>query len=180
MKYWWCFLLLGLSWTARAQTPPVPRVVMPVDSASGLITYQAVVPVAGASKQELYRRAREWFVNNFKAYRQVVSVEDTLGGEITGTYHSIQDKYVLLTYAPWEYWRTLKVYVKNGRYRYELTNFGVRAVGYGRGVYPLNPRSPADVRRYGPEANQQAQHDIASLSAAMNQPAGGTGKAKDW
>lgn len=175
----WCTGLLALVYfSAAAQPSTLPALHLPVDSLSGAISYQAVVPVPGASKQELYRRAREWFVDNFKAYQQVVSVEDTLGGEIVGTYHSTQDKYFLLTYTPWEYWRTLKVYVKNGRYRYELTNFGVRDVRYGRGIYPLHPQSPADLRRFGPEANQQAQHDVAALLRAMSTPGGG--KKQDW
>lgn len=35
------------------------------------------------------------------------------------------------------------------------------------------------MRRYAQELTQQAQQDIASLTA-MNKPAGGTDKTKDW
>lgn len=175
-------LLLAFGLLAPAATlaqTALPPFQLPVDSASGAITYQAVVQTPGASKQELYRRAREWFVNNFKGYKEVVSVEDTLGGELVGTYHSTQDKYILLTYTPYEYWRTLKVYVKNGRYRYELTNFGVRDVRYGHGIYSLNPKSPADMRRFSPEVNKQAKQDLASLLTAMTTPTGNS-KKQDW
>ena len=171
----WLLLLLPLAGSAQV----LPPLVLPVDSTSGAITYQAVVQAPGASKQEFYRRAREWFVNSFRGYKEVVSVEDTLGGEIVGTYHSIQDKYFLLTYTPYEYWRTLKVYFKDGRYRYELTNFGVRDVRYGRGIYPLNPKLPADTRRFGQEVDRQAKRDITSLLTTMTTPSGAS-KKRDW
>lgn len=173
-------LALGLLAPAatRAQTS-LPAGQPPVDSTSGAIAYRAVVPAPGASRQELYRQARGWFVDHFPGYPAVVSVEDTLGGELAGTYHSTQDRHVLLTYTPREYWRTLKVYVRNGRYRYELTNFGVRDVGSGRSIYPLNPHSPADMRRFGPEANRQATSDLASLRTAMTTPSGSS-KKQDW
>ena len=170
-------LLAPVATLAQTQTL-YPVFHPPVDSISGDISYQAVVQAPGASKQELYRRAREWFVNNFKGYREVVGVEDTLGGEITGTYQSIQSRYVLLTYAPYNCWRTLKIYVKNGRYRYELTNFGVSNARYG-GIYQLNPNNKADMRRFGLLVDQQANRDIASLLTAMTVPSG-ISKKQDW
>jgi len=151
-----------------------------VDSASGLITYQAVVPIPDASQAELFRRAREWFVGTFPGYREVVSVEDPTGGELAGTYHSVTDSYLLLTNCTHELWRTLHVYVRDGRYRYELTRFCVRDITYGRQRSLLTPATPQAMRRYAQVLNQQAQQDIAALTAAMNKPAGGTGKAKDW
>ena len=178
MKYCLCFLLLALSWAARAQT--VPIFLPPVDSTSGLIAHQAVVKVPDASQAELYRRAREWFASTFTGYKEVVSVEDPAGGEMAGTYHSVTDSYLLLTNYPYELWRTLHVYVKEGRYRYELTNFSVRDITYDRQRYLLNRASPRDMRRYGRVINQQATQDIASLTAAMSKPTGGTGNAMDW
>lgn len=178
MKYWVCLLLLGLSWATRAQTGPF--FLPPLDSTSGRIAYQAVVPVPGAPQDELYRRAREWFASTFTGYKEVVSVEDPAGGELAGTYHSVTDSYLLLTNYPYELWRTLHVYVKQGRYRYELTNFSVRDITYDRQRYLLNRESPRDMRRYAKVLDQQATQDIASLTAAMRKPTGGTGNATDW
>ncbi|WP_223650542.1 DUF4468 domain-containing protein [Hymenobacter psoromatis] len=171
--------LLGGSFASYGQATPAataPTLTLPTDSASGKILYEAVVQAPGVSQAELYRRAREWFVSNFKAYKEVVGVEDPVGGEIAGTYHSLLTK-VLTTY---EVWRTLKVYVKDGRYRYELTDFGARDIKYDRQVYNINPKNPNNVRRFGLEVEKEAQHDISSLATAMASPTGTTAKGKNW
>jgi hypothetical protein len=79
----------------------------------------------------------------------------------------------------YEVWRTLRVYVKDGRYRYELTDFGGRDISnpYDPQIYRVEPTNPMNVRRYGAEVDKQAQADINALVAAMNIP---TAAAKAW
>jgi hypothetical protein len=180
MKYLPLLLLLSFGLRAHAQVTKAPDSVhsLPTDSASGKIFYEAVVPLPGVPQAELYRRARAWFVSNFPDYKRVMSVEDQAGGELAGTYCTMLQK---LTNS-YEVWRTLRVYVKEGRYRYELTDFGSRDIGdrYDRQIYRIEPTNPMNVRRYGPEVAKQAQHDIASLTAAMTTPTGTTASGKEW
>jgi hypothetical protein len=169
-------LLLSLSFGVRAQAlRPKAALPFPVDSLSGKIRYLAVVPAPGVSQAELYRRARNWFVSRFPDYPHVVSVDDPAGGELAGTYATVMQK---LTNS-YEVWRTLRVYVKEGRYRYEITDFGGRDIGnaYDPQIYRVEPTNPMNVRRYGAEVAKQAQADIASLLAAMNTP---TAAASAW
>jgi hypothetical protein len=176
MRVLFLLLLLSLSVGVRAQTRrPTPALPFPVDSVSGKIRYLAVVQTPGVSQAELYRRARNWFVNRFPDYPHVVSVDDPAGGELAGTYCTILQK---LTNS-YEVWRTLRVYVKEGRYRYEVTDFGGRDIGnaYDPQIYRVEPTNPMNVRRYGAEVSKQAQADITSLLAAMNTP---TAAASAW
>jgi hypothetical protein len=169
-------VLLSLSLGVRAQTTRQKAALpFPVDSLSGKILYQAVVQAPGISQVELYRRARDWFVSRFPDYAHVVSVDDPAGGELAGTYCALLQK---LTNS-YEVWRTVRVYVKDGRYRYEVTDFGGRDIGnaYDPQIYRVEPTNPMNVRRYGAEVAKQAQADIASLQAAMRIP---TAAAKAW
>jgi hypothetical protein len=169
-------LLLSLSLGVRAQAPrPRTALPFPVDSLSGKIRYLAVVQTPGVSQAELYRRARQWFGSRFPDYPHVVRVNDPAGGELAGTYCTVMQK---LTNS-YEVWRTLRVYVKEGRYRYEVTDFGGRNIGnaYDPQIYRVEPTNPMNVRRYGAEVAKQAQADIASLLAAMNTP---TAAASAW
>ncbi|RZK61156.1 MAG: DUF4468 domain-containing protein [Hymenobacter sp.] len=173
-------LLLGLGLSAQAQAPSSQSTKpgLPVDSASGKILYEGVVQAPGASQAELYRRARNWFVGRFPDYQRVVSVEDQAGGQLAATYCTLLQK---LTNS-YEVWRTLRVYVKDGRYRYEITDFGGRDIGnrYDPQIYRVEPTNPMNVRRYGPEVARQAQADIASLTAAMAISARTTASGKEW
>jgi len=169
-------LLLSLSLGVRAQAPRLKTALpFPVDSLSGKIRYLAVVQTPGVSQAELYRRARTWFVSRFPDDPHVVRVEDPASGELAGTYCTILQK---LTNS-YEVWRTLRVDVKDGRYRYEVTDFGGRDIGnaYDPQIYRVEPTNPMNVRRYGAEVAKQAQADIASLLAAMNTP---TAAASAW
>ena len=169
-------LLLSLSLGVRAQAPRLKTTLpFPVDSLSGKIYYQAVVQAPGVSQAELYRRARNWFVSRFPDYPHVVHVDDQAGGEVAGTYCTVMQK---LTNS-YEVWRTLRVYVKEGRYRYEVTDFGGRDISnpYDPQIYRVEPTNPMNVRRYGAEVAKQAQADIASLVAAMRIP---TAAAQQW
>jgi hypothetical protein len=169
-------LLLSLSLGLHAQsTRTTATLPFPVDSVSGKICYQAVVPAPGVSQAELYRRARSWFVSRFPGYPHVVRVEDLAGGELAGTYCTIMQK---LTNS-YEVWRTLRVYVKEGRYRYEVTDFGGRDIGnpYDPQIYRVEPTNPRNVRRYGTEIAKQTQADLASLLATMKTP---TAAAQAW
>jgi hypothetical protein len=172
-------LLLSLGFSSRAQSSRAKTPLnLPTDSASGKILYEAVVQQPGASKQELYRRARNWFVSTFKDYQHVVTIDDPADGQLAGTYCTLLTK-LTNTY---EVWRTLRVYVREGRYRYELTDFGGRDIGnaYDPQIYRIEPTNPMNVRRYGPEVARQAEHDIASLVAAMAISTSTTAAGKEW
>jgi hypothetical protein len=175
-RFFLLLVLLGLSLSGHAQMRrPKTALPFPVDNLSGKICYTAVVQAPGVAQGELYRRARNWLGSRVPDSPHVVRVDEPVGGELAGTYCTIMQK---LTNS-YEVWRTLRVYVKEGRYRYEVTDFGGRDIGnaYDPQIYRVEPTNPMNVRRYGAEVAKQAQADIASLLAAMNTP---TAAATDW
>jgi hypothetical protein len=107
-----CSLLSALNLCAQADT---------------IIKYWDVVKVDGASKDDLYQRARLWYNNSFKSSKDVLQIQDKETGELAGkgnfkTYYqyrllgSNQKQFLLAHFA-------INLFVKEGKYKYEITNF---------------------------------------------------------
>lgn len=96
---------------------------LPIDSSTSLITYSGVVQVAG-DKTELYSRAREWFAKAYKSSTNVIQMDDKESGKIVGkalmqVYHRAFGKDHVSGFINY----TISVYIKDGRYKYEVANF---------------------------------------------------------
>jgi len=98
---------------------------LPIDSATGKITYVGVVTVdTSIKKLELYSRAREWFAKTYNSSTTVIQMDDKESGKIVG-------KALIQAYCKSlgsdrkcgfiNY--TISVYFKDGRYKYEITDF---------------------------------------------------------
>ena len=110
---------LFVSFAAVGQTAPLPT-----DSVTQKITYQGVVQVPGASQLELYSRAREWFAATFGSSKVVLEMDDRESGKLIGrAYAQFEFSGGFGPTLPWAMWRTIKVEMKEGRYRYTITNF---------------------------------------------------------
>ena len=96
------------------------------DSLSQVAHYQQVVPVPGASADELYARAREWVALTFEDPHHVLQLEDPqrhllLGSGYTNLLTRRKNGTVKTT-AP--LWFSFRVETRAGRYRLECTDFG--------------------------------------------------------
>ncbi|WP_137906115.1 DUF4468 domain-containing protein [Chryseobacterium sp. 2VB] len=91
------------------------------------LKYEEVVPVdSTVTKQELYKRARSWFVNNFKEDGAILLVEDSSSGEITGDaslrYNTSKMYFAIQCTIGYVTFKT-NIYVKDGRYKYVFHTF---------------------------------------------------------
>lgn len=94
-------------------------------SAQNKLNFSEVIQVEGVSKSELHERAFNWFINTFRNANNVIQVNDKENGQITAK--------ALLNYTPSflvgsgpvkgyiSY--TVSIYSKDGRYKYEITDF---------------------------------------------------------
>jgi hypothetical protein len=114
--------LLSVSTTfgQKKETP-----ILPIDSATSKITYSEVVFVDSlTNKNELFLRAREWFAKTYKSSMNVIQMEDKENGKIVGkasmqVYHKLGGSNYPSGYINY----TIFVYIKDGRYKYEITDF---------------------------------------------------------
>ena len=86
------------------------------------ISYTEVVQTTDTNqtKDALYLKAKEWFVETFKSANNVIQLDDKESGMIQGkgsikyTYTTLFDGYINFT---------IKLWLKKGKYKYEISNF---------------------------------------------------------
>lgn len=98
---------------------------LPFDSLTNKIAYSDVVKVDSLiSKQELISRAREWFAKAYKSSTNVIQMEDKEAGRIVGkALIQVYHKSLGTNYPSGDINYTISIYAKDGRYKYEITNF---------------------------------------------------------
>ena len=112
---------------------PVAPVVLPVDSITKLITYEGVLEAKGVGADALYQRALTWFRGFYKNPGEVIRENDSIKLKITGKprfkIYNAPDKTGLKTEAGLVQY-TITLAVKDGRFRYELTEFNWKQLSY--------------------------------------------------
>lgn len=92
----------------------------------GKIYYSGVVTVDSTSKDELYRRSRQWFANTYKSADDVLQMEDKDAGQIIGKgYFTAIWKVTFYANQEVDVYHTINIQIKDGKYRYEITDFRV-------------------------------------------------------
>jgi hypothetical protein len=160
-------ILFGRPGSARGQKPAE----LPLDNATHRICYAAVVPVAGSSRAQLLARARAWATLAAPAGPLPVAVHEpatdvllvtgarpfsytyTPAGKVTDPSGS-DTRPLVLHY-------TARLALRQGRYRYELTNFVVEHLAVG---LLSQKRLPAEAELFG---WQPLGNDGAGVSAAF-------------
>ncbi len=89
------------------------------------LTYTEVVQVDSVSKSELFNRAKLWFATAYNSANDVLQIDNKEEGEIIGKAN--------MNYTPTVFSGgytikgsikyTIKIFVKEGRYKYEITDF---------------------------------------------------------
>jgi hypothetical protein len=96
---------------------------LPRDPTTNKVTYTSVIEAPGATQEQLYQRAQTWLARNNRGPEGVAPVEDkinsgiTAQGQLTLPMHIGMTPYnALVNY-------TLLIYTKEGKAKYEFTNF---------------------------------------------------------
>jgi len=95
----------------------------------GKIVFEGVVKTDSTlTKQEIYSRAREWLVNSFVSGKAVLQLDDKAEGKIMGDgrtkFTYVRDPgAVLVAMQEFKYQFTIKIEVRDGRYKYQVYNF---------------------------------------------------------
>lgn len=99
--------------------------------------YSEVIQVEGKSTDQLYSSAREWFALTFNSANDVLQMDDPVAGKLIGkgSIH-LSESYVAgkgLTAVPitleWYPSFTIKVEVREGRYKCDVTDIIVKDIG---------------------------------------------------
>jgi hypothetical protein len=161
-RFLFLFLALILCPSLYAQD----NAIVPVDPDTHLITFREVVMQEG-DKDLLYDRGAEWFRTYYKNPTSVTKVQDKVNGKIEGTgrfqiVRILNDKTRvdagMILYD-------IKVEFKDGKYRYTLTNFNLRAASKDPIERWMNKKDPA----YNPQWDEYlTQVDTTMKSLIVN------------
>lgn len=90
------------------------------------LSYSEAIEVSGVNKDELFIRGREWFNDNFKSSKDVLQITDKESGELSGK--GILEVICVYRYLGERQFTSIvnfqmNVWVKDGKFKYEMTNF---------------------------------------------------------
>lgn len=106
---------------------PADATAPPLDATTHRISYEGVVPVPGASAAALYDRARAWVATAYDQHNAQLEREDPAAGEIQLQGTRLAQVYQDYQGVPRASYagvvrHSLTIYVKDGRYKYVLTD----------------------------------------------------------
>ncbi len=172
-------LPLFLSAQEQQQSPQLP-----VDDKTGKISYIKVNEVSGATTAVLYQRALNWAMSFYKNPGDVIRERDSVAGKIVCKARfkimNTPDKKGFATDAG-NVMYTLTLQSKDGRYRYELTDFNWKQQSYyacEKWMDKSKPSYTPEFSHYLQQLNTTSQEALKSLEKAMSTAA--ETKADDW
>lgn len=165
--------------------------IMPlVDS---MVVYTEVVKADSITKEELYNRAKRFFVENYKSANDVVQLDDKENGEIIGKgIFKVMYNQGIAGMQPTSVYHTISVAVKEGRYKYEIKDLIIDYYSPGTRIGTsyisgTQVHSPVEswlsskikmIRRYLTDINSHIETTIEQLKAMMTKNI--TTKKEDW
>ena len=129
---------------------------MPVDATTHRITYEGVVEVPGVTKEQLYSRALEWVAKAYNSAQDVIQMQDKESGKLV---MKGLTKVSIRSYAGGVVRHTFSIYVKDGRYKYIITNFEHDA-SVAPNIHSGGPLESEDGKIYALGGGKKAWQDI--------------------
>lgn len=127
-----CLFFFSGESSAQKKTEPVAPV-LNIDSVTKLITYEGVLEVKGVDASTLYKRTLDWFNSYYKNPAEVIRENDSVKLKITGKprfkISNPADKTGVRTDAGVVQY-TITVAAKDGRFRYEISEFNWKQNSY--------------------------------------------------
>ena len=158
---------------------------LPIDNVTHLITYDGVLEVKGVSAHELYQRMQQWFRSYYKNPKEVIREEDSVANRMTGKprfrIQQPADKNGLRTDAGLVQY-TISVATKDGRYRYQLSEFNWKQASYYACERWLDTNSPSwnpAYNEYLRQVDSTVEQVLTSLQEALSTAKGQKSK-DDW
>ncbi len=147
---------------------------------NGEINYTEVVSLdSSIKKDELYYRAKKWFADTYKSANDVIQMQDKDAGTLIGKGIFVV-QYILnfMGHAdPADVSHTVKIYTKDGKYKYEITDFSDRYYTEEWLSVPINNKPPIGNKKnklkFLTEVNAKVLELIESLKKAMGKPIAG-------
>jgi hypothetical protein len=152
----------------------------------GKVTYSGVIQVDSADKNELYLRAKKWFVDTYKSAKDVIQLDDKENGEVIGKgYFKANWQVTFMSIQSVDVWHTITVAVKDNRFKYTITDFVVKYYvtpsTYSRGgnneftIEDFGKSREKNAKKFFTQIDTEVQSTILALTKFMQ-----TKAKSDW
>lgn len=135
---------------------------LPIDQKTNLFRYQEVVTIDSVSSDELYSRAKAWIATFYKSANDVIQLDDQNTGRLI-----VKGNFGIIYYMS-NAWvnHTLTIEMKDGRYRYILTDF---IFDNGQWSAPIEDKKKffGQRKKLYNQVSKQAEASIAEMKEAM-------------
>jgi len=164
------FLLLAASLGMSAQT-------LPTDPETKKITYQETVNMDSLSKAQLYERCKNWMTNYYKSTK--FDLDDKVNKITTSGYFIVTLTYDFKYKSEYNVSYTIAFNLKEGKYRYTITDFAVYKVATGlKTIQPAETAyakmTTANKKEFVMQVTAEINKLIADMKVAIK-----SGKMKD-
>jgi hypothetical protein len=151
---------------------------LPVSPDTHQVDYTGVVDVPGVTQAQLYSRAYEWIAKYYNSAQAVIQMQDKESGKLIAQGRT---KAYFKGHEAGSITHTLSIYVKDGRYKYDITGFRHEYLyaGHDYSYGPFEQAEPTYIPGAFKGLAKRTWHDmkrttdtdmkalVASLSAAM-------------
>lgn len=144
------------------------------------IIYEGIVDVPGLSKDELYKNAKQWFVDYFKSSKDVIQNEERQDGEIIGKGIVFIYLKMFMQTDMLDDKMTIRIDCKDSKYRYRIYDSDIIWVANNQdnraenilnkllGTYKISNLPKSYCRKILENMNSETNETIKSLKKAMN------------
>ena len=159
---------------------------LPTDS-TGKVIYSGVVSLdSNLSSNELFKRAKAWFVKEYNSSKDVIQDADQETHSITGKALMTAHMTVMGSTSDWGHVKyTVSISCKDGRYRYSISDFYHEIGSYpGLGTIDNNSKSSnvgyreKDYKRVVNEVNDYSNALVSSIKDFMSKKL--SSASNDW
>ena len=173
-KLFFLFIVILISNEVSAQDKLLE--ILPLKN--GKVTYADEIQLQGVSKDELYKRAKHWFVNTYNSSKDVIQLDDKENGEVIGK-GCFKEKWMVSFYFSQNVnvWKTIKIQIKDDQFRYEISDFRMKnyylasqnasITDVGIPLEDWNKGHDTNNKKFYPKINSQIIALISSLEKSM-------------
>lgn len=140
--------------------------ILPLDE-NGRPSYQVVGKIDGASKDQLFRRARSWFVKSYKSANDVLQVNDANSGDLAGKGLFYVTAGTLGVGYRYPVRHLLSLEAREGKYRITLTDFSIDDPKLKAPIDNVPSRGRKFYDEFFGKLNQECMNTITSLQKAV-------------
>lgn len=134
---------------------------------NGKVTYTGIVTVDSINKIKLYNNVKKWFIEQYRSAKDVIQLDDKENGEVIGKgFFETNWQYTFVDERKVNVWHTVKIYLKDNKFKYEITNFTLKYYVEGS-MYSAGKNVEEAIENFGKDRERNTKKYFAQVDAEV-------------